>query len=725
MTKQLSRRSFLQSASALAGAALVVGFDSGKAIAQSAAGSEFTPFVRITPDGTVTALIKHFECGQGTATGLASLIAEELNMQLDDVAVEFAPADAARYGNTLFGGAQGTGGSTAMADSYLKYRTAGAAAREMLIGAAADEWGVASSAVTLQDGVLSAGGQSAPVSALVAAAAQRAVPAQPTLKDPSAFTVIGNPNTRRRDNGPKTDGTAVFGMDLHLDNQIVAMVLRSPCFGGTLVSHDDSAAQGMPGFIRSAAMPTGTGVIVYAQNTWAAMQARDAITAEWDFSAAEQRSSDAMKAELIAAVNTDAEFDARGSAAETASILDNAAQIVERDFFFPFLAHGTMEPMSCVVEPTATGVRIHDGCQFPTAVQAVFAAVMQIPQENVEVNTLFAGGTFGRRATQTGDYHVEAALAFALNGGAQPVKLVWSREDDLKGGYYRPAYAHKVRVGLDDAGRIVGWDHRIAGKPIFKGGPFDAALVHNGVDHSSVEGTRDTPYALPGMYVGLTDDKTVVPVNWWRSVGHSHTAFVMETMMDMAAEAAGADPVAYRLSYLADGTPDQQRMATVLREAAARSGWDTTPAEGRSRGVAVHKSFGTFVAEVVEISGSPEDGVAIESVTCVVDCGVAVNPDVVIAQMESGIGYGIGHAMRNEITFTDGEVDQFNFPDYEPLRISDIKAINTYIVPSAEAPTGVGEPSTPPSAPALANAIAAAGARVTHLPMSFNGVSFV
>ncbi|MBV6657316.1 MAG: xanthine dehydrogenase family protein molybdopterin-binding subunit [Devosiaceae bacterium] len=724
MTLEISRRGFLKSASALAGTALVVGYGADQVLAQPVTAADFTPFVRLTSDGTVTAIIKHFECGQGTATGLSTLIAEELNMPLDRVEVDFAPADASRYGNTLFGGAQGTGGSTAMADSYLKYRTAGAAAREMLVGAAAELWGVPIAAVALKDGVVTAGDRSAPLGDLVALAAQRPVPAAPRLKDPSEFTVIGNPNTGRRDSGPKTDGTAIYGMDIHLDNQIVAVVLRSQRFGGTLVSHDASGAAAVPGFIRSAAIPTGAGVIVYAQNTWAALQARDAITAQWDFSAAENRSSDAIKAELMAAVNAEAAFDARGTAAETAAALENAAQVIERDFYFPFLAHATMEPMTCVVAPTETGVMVYDGCQFPTGVQMAFAAVLQIPEENVEIKTLYAGGTFGRRATQTGDYQVEAALAFALNGGQQPVKLVWTREDDIKGGYYRPAYAHKVRVGLDADGQIVGWDHRIAGKPIFKGGPWASFMVQDGVDNSTVEGTRDTPYALPGMYVGVTDGDTPISVNWWRSVGHSHTAFVMETMMDMAAQAAGQDPVAYRLSYLTDGTPDQTRMANVLRLAAERSGWSDTPAQGHWRGVAVHKSFGTFVAEVVEISGTAEDGVAVEKVTCAVDCGIAVNPDVIAAQMESGIGYGIGHAMRNAITFTEGEVDQFNFPDYEPLRITDIKAIETHIVASAEPPTGVGEPSTPPSAPALGNAIAAAGTRVTHLPMTANGVAF-
>ncbi|MCY3982711.1 MAG: xanthine dehydrogenase family protein molybdopterin-binding subunit [Roseovarius sp.] len=723
MTIQLSRRGFLKSVSAMSGTALVIGFDTGNALAGDDGAAEFTPLVRIAADGRVTALIKHFECGQGAATGLATLIAEELSLALDQVEVEFAPADASKYANLLFG-IQGTGGSTAMANSYMQYRQAGAAARDMLVAAAAEAWGVPASSVTLADGQLKAAGNTAAMGDFVVSASALDVPVNPRLKDPSEFMVIGNPNTRRRDNGPKTDGTAVYAMDLHLENQIVAVVLRSPRFGGTLASFDDSSAGDVHGFIRAVALPTGTGVLVYGQNTWAALQAREAISAEWDFSQADNRGSDQIKADLLAAVNADAEFDAKGNALETSALLENSAQVIERDFFFPYLAHATMEPLTCTISPTESGVMLHDGCQMPTAAQMALAAVLQIPQENVEVTTLYAGGTFGRRSTQTADYHVEAALAFALNGGQQPVKLVWSREDDIRSGYYRPAMAHKVRIGLDEDGRIVGWDHRVSGKPIFKGGPWDAFIVQNGVDSSSVEGVHDTPYDIPGQYVGLTDGKSPISVNWWRSVGHSHTAYVMETMMDIAAAAAGRDPVDYRMEYLSGGTTDQMRMAGVLQLAAEKSGWNESIAKGGNRGIAVHKSFGTFVAEVVEISGDAEDGIVIEKVTCAVDCGVPVNPDVIAAQMESGIGYGIGHVMRNEITFTDGEVDQFNFPDYEPLRISDIRSIETHIVPSTEAPTGVGEPSTPPSGPALANAIAVAGPRVTHLPMTANGVSF-
>lgn len=384
-----------------------------------------------------------------------------------------------------------------------------------------------------------------------------------------------------------------------------------------------------------------------------------------------------------------------------------------------------MEPLNCTIEPLADGgVVLHDGAQMPTGPHAALAQILDLPMDKVRINTMLAGGSFGRRATPDADYQVEAALAFAMTDRTRPVKLVWSREDDLRSGYYRPAFGHKVRVGLDAAGDIVGWEHRIAGQSIMKGTPFEAFAVKDGVDHSSVEGAADTPYLVPAAHFGLTDTQRATSTLWWRAVGHTHTAYVMEVMMDMAASAAGADPVAYRLKYLEGGDKDQARMAGVLRLAAEKAGWGSAPA-GRSQGVAVHKSFGSFVAEVVEISGSPDSGIRIEKVTCAVDCGIAVNPDIIAAQMEGGIGYGLGHAMRDRISLTGGAVDQYNFPDYEPLRIGDIAAIEVHIVPSTEAPTGVGEPGTPPAAPALANAISALGdLRVSRLPMNENGVTW-
>ena len=726
MTTTLSRRDFLQTASAAAAAVLVIGYSPrGVLAAASGTGRNLTPFVKIEASGQITAIVKHFEMGQGTTTGLPTLIAEELGVELNEVAVEFAPSDVKRYANLLFG-AQGTGGSTSMANSYMQYRKAGAAAREMLLGAAARAWNVAPAELSLSGGMISGAGREAPLAEFVEAASAMEVPSEPKLKDPDDFRLIGNPDTSRRDNEPKINGTAQFAMDVQLADQLVAVIKRSPRFGGTVASVDSSAAMKVPGFVDAVTLPDGNGVFVYAHNTWAALQARKALAVEWDFAAAEIRSSDEIESALLTAVNTPPGFVAKEGLGleETTRLIDHAAQAVEAEFFLPWLSHSPMEPLTCTIEPTANGVRLHDGCQFTTGAHQALSAVLDLPFEKIEINTLYAGGSFGRRATMTADYIVEAALAFAMSGQSRPVKLVWSREDDLRGGAYRPAFAHRVRVGLDADGHMVAWDHRIAGKPIFKGTPFEQAFVRNGVDHSSVEGVSDTLYGIPGQYVGLTDFESPITVNWWRSVGHSHTAFVMESMMDMAAKAAGRDPVAWRLDHLAGDSKDQQRLAGVLRVAAERSGWDSPAGSGRARGVAAHKSFGTYVAQVVEISRDDVGSVKVERVTCAVDCGVAVNPDVVKAQIEGGIGYGMGHVMRNAITFKDGEVAQSNFPDYEPLRISDIGAIDVQIVDSRESPTGIGEPGVPPAGPALANAIAVEGPRVTRLPMTGNGVRF-
>ena len=723
MSISMDRRGFLKTASA---AALMVGFSPRGALAAAPAeGGNFTPFVRIAADGRVTAIVKHFEMGQGTATGLATLIAEELGVELDGVEVEFAPSDAKRYANLIFG-AQATGGSTSMANSYLQYRRAGAAAREMLLGAAAEAWKTAPSALTLSDGIVSGAGRRAALARFVRAAASRPVPAEPTLKSPDSFTLIGNPGTSRRDTGPKIDGSARFAMDVQLDGQIVAVIKRSARFGGRVAKIDASAAEQVPGFIDAAVLPARAGVAVYARDSWSALRAREAVAVEWDLADAENRGSGEMRSALLAAVNSPPGFVAKAGPglAATAKRLEAAERVVEAEFYLPWLCHAPMEPLTCTIEPTSDGVTLHDGCQSPSAAHQALAAILELPPDRIRIETLYAGGSFGRRSTTTADYIVEAALAFAMTDRTRPVKLIWSREDDLAGGAYRPAFAHRVRVGLDGAGRIVAWDHRIAGKPVFKGTPLEQWVVRNGVDRTSVEGVADTPYEIPGQFVGLTDFETPVTVNWWRSVGHSHTAFVMESMMDIAARAAGRDPVAWRLDHLAGGAKDRRRLAEVLRLAARKAGWDRPPAPGRSRGVAVHKSFGTYVAQVAEISRDEDGAVRIERVTCAVDCGVAVNPDIVRAQMEGGIGYGIGHIMRDHVTFEDGAAVQSNFPDYEPLRISDIGAIDVHIVASEEPPTGVGEPGVPPAGPALANAVAVGGPRVTMLPMTENGVTF-
>ncbi|MBO6896982.1 MAG: xanthine dehydrogenase family protein molybdopterin-binding subunit [Shimia sp.] len=724
MTANISRRGFLRSAAAAA-AVLYVGATPDGAAAAGSSDAMLNPFVKIDSDGNVIAIIKHFEKGQGPATGLSTLIAEELGVTIEQIGYEFAPSDPQVYNNLFFGPFQGTGGSTAMANSWMQYRTAGANAREMLIKAAAQVWGVDAAGLDIQDGMVTGGGKSAPLGEFVAAAAEIAPSETPRLRDQSEWKIIGNEATRRLDSSIKVNGQAKFGMDVHLPNQMVVMIKRTPQRGGLVAGFDDSAAKDVKGFIMAMPLPTKHGVAVYAENTWAAMQARAAIEVDWDMSAAETRSSQQIRDEIMAALEAAPVYNVnKADTPAIRSAVDTAAQVVEKTFYFPLLAHAPMEPMNCTIEQTAEGdIVLHDGAQMPTGPHMAYQQIFGLPAEKIHVKTMLTGGSFGRRATPDADYQVEAGLAFVMTDRSRPVKLVWDREDDIRGGYYRPATGHKVRVGLDADGKIAAWEHQVAGQSIMKGTAFEAFSVKDGVDHSTVEGLADSPYAIPNMAVGLTDTEKATSVLWWRSVGHTHTAYVMEVMMDMAAKAAGRDPVEFRLAYLDGGDKDAQRKAGVLKLAAEKGNWGN-PAAGNVQGIAVHKSFGSFVAEVVEVSGTPDDGIQIEKVTAAVDCGIAVNPDVIRAQTEGAIGYGIGHAMRDQITLDGGAVEQSNFPDYEPLRISDIKSIETHIVPSAEAPTGIGEPGTPPSAPALANAIAQLDVQVAELPMSENGVAF-
>lgn len=728
MTFEADRRSFLKGAASGA-ALLLVGVGTNGALAAAGRDAQLNPFVKIGDDGKVIAIIKHFEMGQGPSTGLSTLIAEEIGLRMDQIDFEFAPAQPQHYGNFFFGEfqgmkIQGTGGSTAMANSFMQYRMAGAAAREMLIAAAAQEWAVGAADIDIVEGVITGAGRTAPLGDFVAAAAQMAAPAEPRLKRPEDWRLIGNPDLRRLDSPAKTNGTARFAMDVHLPNQMVAVIARSPRMGGRVDNFDATAAQSVKGFIQALPLPTQTGIVVYAESTWQAFQAREALEITWDYSKAENRGSDQVKMEIVSALNADPDHNVNNTdKAAVDDAMANAAKVVEEMFYFPLLAHAPMEPLTCTIEAnTDGGVTLHDGCQSPSAPMFAFAQIFKLPFEKIRINTMFAGGSFGRRGTQLADYQVEAALAFVMTDRSRPVKLVWSREDDLRSGSYRPAFGHKVRVGLDARGDIVAWDHRIAGQSIYRDTPLAATRVIDGVDRTSVEGVADSLYRIPGMFVGLTDTKKATEVIWWRSVGHTHTGHVMEVMMDRAARAAGRDPVDFRLDYLRDGE-DQMRKAAVLRLAAEKGNWGRAP-HGRSQGIAVHKSFGTYVAELVEVSGDASSGIKIEKVTCAVDCGIPVNPDIIRAQIESGVGYGIGHAMRNEITLTDGEVDQQNFPDYAPLRIGDIGTISVHIVPSTQAPTGVGEPGTPPSAPALVNAVFATGHAVASLPMNKDGVVF-
>ncbi|MGF1651563.1 MAG: molybdopterin cofactor-binding domain-containing protein [Hyphomicrobiaceae bacterium] len=717
MTIDTTRRAFVVGATA-GSAALFIGFGAtGSVVAASSHDLVANPFVTLHSDGRVTVIIKHIEFGQGTATGLATLVAEELDADWTLVQTAFAPAEPRTYANLKFG-MMGTGGSTAMANSFAQYRRAGATARDLLVRAAAAEWTVPASEIAIADGTVShPSGRSSGFGPLVARASELTPSPDAPLKPASAFRLIGRDRLERKDGRAKTDGSAIFASDVRLPNMVVAVISRPPKFGAKLVSVDDRPARSINGVVDVKTIPQG--IVVYARNTWAALKGRAALVVEWETSTAELRSSDAIIAEakrllgepgLVVSESGDVEAE-----------LQRADQRLSADFTFPFLAHAPMEPLACVIRFDGRSAEVWDGCQFPSVAQPSIGRILMLKPEDVKINTLYAGGSFGRRATPEADYHCEAAEAVKAIDGRFPVKLIWTREDDITGGHYRPIAAHRIEAGLDTQGNIVGWRHALAVKSILKGTPFEAIMVRNGIDATSVEGARELPYAIGAMRVDVRDVETRVPALWWRAVGHTHTAFSTEIMIDMLAEVANQDPVAFRRKLLAA----HPRHLGVLELAAEKSAWGTPLGPNRGRGIAVHESFSSYVAEVVEVSVRDGGAIKVDRVVCAVDCGLVVNPDVVRAQMEGGIGYGLGAAMRNKITLTGGAVDQVNFHDYEPLRLSDMPAVEVHMVASTQQPTGVGEPGTPPIAPALANAIfAATGKRVFDLPFTDTGITF-
>ena len=713
-----SRRTFLKMSAGTIGGLIIAAKLPN--LAEAATGEDFIqPFVHIRPDNSVVVIVKHLDKGQGVATGLATLVADEIDASIDQVTTEFAPSNPEIYKNSLFG-IQGTGGSTAIANSFQQYRQAGAAAKAMIIAAAAKDWEVPASEISISGGVVShASGKTATLGELAALAASQEVPAEPALKTPDQWVYIGK-SFPRVDTRNKTVGAPnTYTMDFQRDGMLVAVVARSPRFGGKLKSFDAEEAKAVPGVVDVVALPAGVAVV--AKSTWPAIKARALITAEWDDSAAETRSTDAMMQEL-------AEMAAKPGISvrkdgDTQAALASAAKVIEVDYEFPFLAHGTMEPLDVAISFDGTSAEVWAGSQIQTIDHNVTAAVLGIPFPQVKINTLWAGGSFGRRATPDAHAYAEAAmLARALHEkgtSGVPIKIVWTREDDMTGGYYRPMSAHKVKVGLDASGNVVAWSHRMAAKSIMKGTAFEPMVMPNGIDHNMTEGAHDTTYAFPAMEMDQHFAETPVPVLWWRSVGHTHSGYVMETMIDRLAKEAGEDPVAYRLKMI----KDDPRKVAVLKLAAEKAGWGTDLPDGRYRGVAVHKSFGSYVAEVAEVSMRGDGTFKVEKVVCAVDCGIPVNPDNIVAQIEGGLGYGLGAILRNEITLTDGVVDQTNFDTYEPIRMSDMPEIEVHIIPSTEAPTGIGEPGTPPIGPAVANAIAAAkGEWVTSLPLSKHGL---
>jgi isoquinoline 1-oxidoreductase beta subunit len=457
---------------------------------------------------------------------------------------------------------------------------------------------------------------------------------------------------------------------------------------------------------------------VLAVSFWQAKKGRDALKIEWDESKAFKRSSADIMADYKKLAATPGAV-ARNDG-DAVKVLAGAARTLEASFEFPFLAHAAMEPMNCVVSLSADSCEVWNGEQFHTIDQGAVAEIVGLAPERVKINQLFAGGSFGRRANPASDFLREAAYIAKAIKGAAPVKLVWTREDDMRAGYYRPMYYHTIKAALDGAGNVSAWQHRIVGQSILVGTPFEKMMVKDGVDGTSVEGASSLPYAIPNLLVELHSPKVGVPVQWWRSVGSTHTAFSTETFLDELAAAASKDPVAFRKALLAA----KPRHLGVLKLATEKAGWGSALARGkagekRGRGVAVHESFNTVVAQVAEVTVSSDGKFRVDRVVCAVDCGVAVNPDVVRAQMEGGIGFGLAAALHSAITLKDGVVEQSNFHQYPPLRINEMPKVEVHIVASSEKPTGVGEPGTPVIAPAVANAIAAAtGKRLRSLPLA-------
>jgi isoquinoline 1-oxidoreductase beta subunit len=707
----VTRREFVQTASA-AGAALVIGFHlpppRGRAAGVEEALPPFAPnaWLRIGADDTVLVEVDRSEMGQGVTTSLPMLLAEELEADWTTVRIEFAPADKA-YFNPLFG-AQGTGGSTSIRAAYTPLRQAGAAAREMLIAAAAQTWGVDRAQCRAAQGsvIHAASGRRLRYGALVAAAAALPVPAPAdiSLKDPKDWKILGK-RTHRLDTPLKIDGRAQFGMDVQVPGLLVAVVARCPVFGGTVKSFDATRAKAVPG-VRHV-VQIASGIAVVADGYWPARKGREALVVQWD-EGANAAVSSAGISELLAQRAGQAGAVARHDGDPVAA-LAGAATTMEADYETPFLAHVTMEPMNCTahVRPDGGGVDIWAPTQFQTGAQGMGAQIGGVTPDKVRVHTTYLGGGFGRRFEL--DFILEALQASKAAGA--PVKVIWSREDDIQHSQYRPVSLHRFRVGLDAGGALVAWTHRLVA-PSIMARVFPNA-VRDGLDAEATEGGREMPYAIPNVHVDYVLTDTGVPVGFWRSVNNSFNAFAVESFVDELAAAAKKDPVEYRRALLAK----QPRHLGVLELAAAKGGWGTPAPTGRARGVAVWKSFDSYIAQVVEVS-IDQGVVTVHRVVCAVDCGQVVNPDTVEAQMQSAIVFGLSAALRGAITIYRGSVQQSNFNDYEPLRMREMPVVEVHIVPSSAAPGGVGEPGTPPIAPAVCNAIfALTGKRIRKLPI--------
>ena len=711
----VSRRGFLSAGLAVGGGLLIgVGFGAAPAAAMAADGpaaAAFAPnaFVRIDPDGQVTVTMAAIEMGQGTYTSIPMLVAEELEVDLASVRVEHAPPNDKLYANPLLG-FQATGGSTTIRGSFEPMRRAGASARVMLVQAAAQRWNVDAATCRAEKGqvVHTATGRRLAYGALTADAARLPLPDKDklTLKPQADFKLIGT-SAKRLDTPAKVNGTAMYGIDAQVPGMKIATLIQSPAYGGRVRKLDDSQAKAVRGVRQIVRLDDCVAVV--ADHMGAAKKGLAALVIEWDDGPnAKLGSADIVAAMDKASQQPGATVRAEG---DNTAAMASAATRLEAVYQVPFLAHTAMEPMNCTVHVRKDGCEIWTGTQVATRAQAAAAAVTGLPLDKVIVHNHLLGGGFGRRLEIDG---VTRAVQIARQVDG-PVKVIWSREEDIRRDMYRPYFYDRVAAGLDPNGKPVAWSHRITGSSIIKRWLPPAYDVAKGYDFETVDGAEKPPYALPNILIQYVNhEPPQIPTAFWRGVGPTHNIFVVESFIDEMAAAAKQDPVAYRLALL-DKNP---RAKAVLQLAAEKSGWGQPLPKGQGRGVSLQFAFGSFMAQVVNATVSAEGEVTVQRVVCAVDCGVVVNPDTVRAQVQSAVIYGLSSALYGEITFKDGRVEQSNFHDYRALRMNEVPAIDVHIVKSSEAPGGMGEPGTSALAPALTNALfAASGQRVRKLPI--------
>jgi isoquinoline 1-oxidoreductase subunit beta len=704
LTPHLTRRRFVQVGAAVGGGLLLsVAIPSVRPAGDPSVGTALNAYVRIDESGRVTVIMPKVEMGQGTYTSLPMLVAEELEVGVESIAIEPAPPDPAVYG---FDGDQSTGGSTTIRLCYLPLRKAGAAARTMLIGAAAKKWGVAPGTCRAELGTVihEASGRRLSYGALAAAAAALPVPSDPSLKAARDFKLIGH-STARRDTPDKTTGKAIFGIDVQVSGMRIALVALSPVEGGRVVEPLRSAAAlGIPG-VRQVVNERDL-VAVVADDTWSAMKGLQALDLQWHGGP----NATVQQARLVADLEAAAQKPGAvaGHAGDVAKAMSGAASRLEAVYHQPFLAHATMEPMNCTIHWRKDLCEIWVGTQAPDRAVAKLADLGLQPAQ-IKLHNQLIGGGFGRRLEVDGVV-VAARIARHVDG---PVKVLWRREEDIQHDMYRPYYVDRIAAGLDVHGQPVAWRHTIAGSAVtalYSGEP-----LKNEVDDDAVDSAADPVYALPNLDVRFVrQEPTGVPTSWWRGVGPTRSVFVVESFIDECAAAARQDPVKYRRALLKD-----PRLKAVLDLAVEKAGWGGALPAGHGRGLAVQFAFGSYMTQITEVSVGEGGRIRVERVVCALDCGQVVNPDSVHAQMQGGVMFGLSAALFNEITFAGGRVEQSNFDNFRSLRITEAPKVETYLVASTESPGGVGETGTACAAAALCNAIyAATGKRIRTLPVS-------